>query len=61
MVVGGIFWTIAYLLIIRQGFKDKMFGMPMAACAQIFLGKRYLPSFTRIGLHNYTLIMVGLH
>lgn len=36
MVVGGIFWTIAYLLIIRQGFKDKTFGMPLAAlCANI--------------------------
>lgn len=36
MVVGGIFWTIAYLLIIRQGFKDKTYGMPLAAlCANI--------------------------
>lgn len=36
MVVGGIFWTLAYLLIIRQGFKDKTYGMPLAAlCANI--------------------------
>lgn len=36
MVVGGIFWTIAYLLIIRQGFKDKTYGMLLAAlCANI--------------------------
>jgi hypothetical protein len=36
MVMGGIFWTLAYLLIIRQGFKDKTYGMPLAAlCANI--------------------------
>jgi len=36
MVIGGIFWTLAYLLIIRQGFKDKTYGMPLAAlCANI--------------------------
>lgn len=36
MIVGGIFWSIAYLLIIRQGFKDKTYGMPLAAlCANI--------------------------
>ena len=35
-IVGGVFWTITYLLIIRRGFKDKTFGMPMAAvCANI--------------------------
>lgn len=36
MVIGGIIWTLAYLLIIRQGFKDKTYGMPLAAlCANI--------------------------
>lgn len=36
MIVGGIFWSITYVLIIRQGFKDKTFGMPLAAlCANI--------------------------
>jgi hypothetical protein len=36
MVIGWIFWTLAYLLIIRQGFKDKTYGMPLAAlCANI--------------------------
>ena len=35
-IIGGVFWTITYLLIIRRGFKDKTFGMPMAAlCANI--------------------------
>jgi hypothetical protein len=36
MIAGGIFWSFAYLLIIRQGFKDKTYGMPLAAvCANI--------------------------
>lgn len=36
MMVGGAFWSVTYLLIIRRGFKDKTFGMPMAAlCANI--------------------------
>jgi hypothetical protein len=36
MIVGGIFWSLTYLLIIRQGFKDKTYGMPLAAlCANI--------------------------
>lgn len=36
MMVAGAFWSVTYLLIIRRGFKDKTFGMPMAAlCANI--------------------------
>ncbi|MDH3192481.1 MAG: hypothetical protein OEM18_07335 [Nitrosopumilus sp.] len=36
MMVGGVFWSATYILIIRRGFKDKTFGMPMAAlCANI--------------------------
>lgn len=36
MMIGGAFWSVTYLLIIRRGFKDKTFGMPMAAlCANI--------------------------
>lgn len=36
MIAGGIFWSITYVLIIRQGFKDKTFGMPLVAlCANI--------------------------
>lgn len=36
MMIGGAFWSATYLLIIRRGFKDKTFGMPMAAlCANI--------------------------
>jgi hypothetical protein len=36
MMVGGVFWSATYLLIIRRGFKDKTFGMPLAAlCANI--------------------------
>lgn len=36
MMVGGLFWSATYILMIRRGFKDKTFGMPMAAlCANI--------------------------
>lgn len=32
----GIFWSITYLLIIKRGFNDKTYGMPMIAlCANI--------------------------
>ena len=33
MIVGGIFWSLTYVLIIKQGFKDKTFGMPFVALA----------------------------
>jgi len=36
MVVGGLLWSLTYVLIIRRGFKDKTFGMPLVAlCANI--------------------------
>jgi hypothetical protein len=36
MMMGGLFWSATYILIIRRGFKDKTFGMPIAAlCANI--------------------------
>lgn len=36
MMFGGLFWSATYILIIKRGFKDKTFGMPMAAlCANI--------------------------
>ncbi len=36
MFIGGIFWSITYILIIRQGYKDKTYSMPLAAlCANI--------------------------
>ena len=31
MVGCGMLWTLAYLLIIRQGFLDRTYGMPLAA------------------------------
>lgn len=35
-ILTGLFWTITYLLIIRQGFKDKTFGIPIIAiCVNI--------------------------
>lgn len=36
MMIGGLFWSATYILIIRRGFKEKTFGMPMVAlCANI--------------------------
>ncbi len=36
MVGSGVLWTLAYLLIIRQGFLDRTYGMPLVAlCANI--------------------------
>jgi hypothetical protein len=35
-ISSGIFWSLTYVLIIRRGFKDGTFGMPLAAlCANI--------------------------
>ncbi|MFT2009903.1 hypothetical protein ACMA1I_14600 [Pontibacter sp. 13R65] len=35
-ICSGVFWTITYLLILRRGFIDKSYGMPMVAlCANI--------------------------
>ena len=36
LVCSGVLWTLAYLLMIRQGFFDRTYGMPLAAlCANI--------------------------
>ena len=36
MIIGGGFWSLTYILIIRRGFIDKTNGMPLAAlCANI--------------------------
>ncbi|MCE8424243.1 MAG: hypothetical protein J5U17_00515 [Candidatus Methanoperedens sp.] len=36
MIVGGIFWSLTYILVIRHGFKDKTYGIPLGAlCANI--------------------------
>ena len=31
LVCSGVLWTLAYLLMIRQGFVDRTYGMPLAA------------------------------
>ncbi len=33
MIVGGIFWSLTYILIIRRGFIDRTYGIPLAALA----------------------------
>ena len=36
MVCSGVLWTLAYLLMIRRGFLDRTYGMPLVAlCANI--------------------------
>ena len=36
MVGSGAFWTLTYLLMIRAGFRDRTYGMPLAAlCANL--------------------------
>jgi hypothetical protein len=36
LVGSGVLWTLTYLLIIRQGFLDRTYGMPLAAlCANL--------------------------
>nr|WP_222707310.1 hypothetical protein [Pontibacter qinzhouensis] len=35
-ISSGVFWTLAYLLLLRRGYIDKSYGMPMVAlCANI--------------------------
>ncbi len=45
---GGLFWSLAYILIIIRGFKDKTYGMPLfALCTNIsweFIFSFILPS-----------------
>jgi hypothetical protein len=52
-----VFWLAAYALIIKRGFQDKTFGMPIAAlCAnftwEIVFSHLFLPSFQLIRLGN---------
>ena len=36
IIIGGLFWSLTYILIIRRGIIDRTFGMPLAAlCANI--------------------------
>jgi hypothetical protein len=36
MLSSGVFWTLTYILIIRRGFLDKTYGMPLVAlCANL--------------------------
>lgn len=37
----SIFWTIAYILYVRQGYRDKSYGMPLFALYVQCL--RYIP------------------
>ena len=58
----GIFWTITYLLIIRKGYQDKTYGMPVAAlCAN--LSWKFIFSFiypSRLSQRLINFIWLGL-
>ncbi len=51
MITAGISWSTTYILIIRQGFRDRTYGMPIAAlCANIsweFIFSFVLPQMWR--------------
>lgn len=40
----SIFWTIAYVLYVRQGYRDKSYGMPLFALYVVFRPARDLGS-----------------
>lgn len=62
LLSSGIFWTITYLLIIRQGYQDQTYGMPLAAlCANLsweFIFSFIYPS--RFSQRLINLIWLGL-
>jgi len=51
-----LFWLAAYTLIIKRGFQDKTFGMPIAAlCANI----AWETLFSNIYIPDYLLVRIG--
>lgn len=53
----GLFWIITYILIIKRGFQDKTYGMPMVAiCANI----SWEFSFSFIYPHNHPQNMINM-
>jgi hypothetical protein len=53
---GGLFWSLAYLLIIYRSFRDETYGMPVIACCMnlswefvyLLVHPNVMPSFQRI-------------
>lgn len=71
MIVGGIFWSLTYILIIRQGYKDKTYSIPLVAlCAATALYSfamsycanpvRIYPILMNMIFHNYQQHALGL-
>lgn len=57
-IATGLLWSITYILIIRQGFKDKTYGMPMAAiCANISWEFIFSFLYPHGGLQNIIIIV----
>ncbi len=53
MLGGGIFWTLAYALIIKRGWEDGTYGMPIAAlCANLSWEFIFVFVFPRDPLQN---------
>lgn len=42
VLLSGIFWTITYIALVYRGFKDKSYGMPLAALAAEYCLGNYL-------------------
>src|SRR5215471_14845579 len=56
----GIFWTAVYIVIIRLGFRERTYGMPITPFVPISLGSLYFPSFILTTLLKITLRSFGL-
>jgi hypothetical protein len=61
---GGIFWSLAYILIISRGFKDKTYGMPLfVLCTNIsweFIFSFIFPSTKPQIYINYMWLMLDV-
>jgi hypothetical protein len=62
--IGTLFWIGAYLLVIRKGFKDRTFGMPIVAlCANISCEAIFsfvYPAEGLLRLSNYAWLAIDL-
>ncbi len=58
MIIAGLFWSLTYVLIIRRGFKDKTYGMPLAAlCAPGFSNKKFYAMFILALITSFCLVL----
>lgn len=68
-IVSGIFWTVAYILIIIRGFKDKTSGMPLLVLGLniswefifAFLGTPFVSENSLLNLTQQTAVQRGVN